>query len=108
MQRLHPMHLTESTNLPYRRVSAPATLTVPKAAATGALAKSFKKRRLLIFTDGFVICLFSSFQILPPPPRAGSLQKKEVKHLSLAPDPPRDAEGVNGDNMATTLIWIDY
>jgi hypothetical protein len=60
MQRLQPMHLIESASIPYRRVSAPATLTVPRAAATGAPAISLKKRLLFIFAGGFSIDFFYS------------------------------------------------
>jgi hypothetical protein len=64
MQRLQPMHLIESASIPYRRVSAPATLTDPSAAATGAPAINFRKRRLSIFAGGFSTDFYFS-PILP-------------------------------------------
>jgi hypothetical protein len=63
MQRLHPMHRIASTSLPYRRLSAPATLVDPITAATGTPANSFKKRLLFIFAGGFSIDF--NFFILP-------------------------------------------
>jgi hypothetical protein len=64
MQRLQPMHLMESASIPYRRVSASATLTDPSATATGVPAINFRKRRLSIFAGGFSID-FYFFSILP-------------------------------------------
>jgi hypothetical protein len=64
MQRLQPMHLIESASIPYRRVSASATVTDPSAAATGAPATNFRKRRLSIFAGGFSIAYYFS-SILP-------------------------------------------
>jgi hypothetical protein len=64
MQRLHPMHRTESTSFPYLNLSAAATLAEPSAAATGAPAINFRKRRLLILAGDFSIDFYFS-SILP-------------------------------------------